>query len=309
MAESLTCLREDEWAGPDSNRRPPPRKGEWEERDLALIDLHDFENYLRINLRFSNRTVRETIIRVKRFMNASNFFNEESLSGYLEGYLDHAPATYNAELKALRRLGKYLKLPQIAESFKFTLVDIIPQRAPTTDEICIGFTAQTDLLGQALYLFIATTGLRKGEVLNLKQENIDWDNQAVIPRHFTKTKRSGITFFNQETRMMLSTYLKSRQDNDEKLFIVSDRQWKRVWNIASKAAKTRITCKSLRLWHSVELGEKGVGDRYIDIFQGRAPRTTLARHYTSHGLDRLRKIYDNAELQILTPITTYVNNE
>ena len=48
------------------------------------------------------------------------------------------------------------------------------------------------------------------------------------------------------------------------------------------------------------MGELGVADRFIDIFQGRAPRTVLAKHYTGKGLLRLKRIYDKANLKVLT---------
>lgn len=44
------------------------------------------------------------------------------------------------------------------------------------------------------------------------------------------------------------------------------------------------------------LGESQVPDRYVDIFQGRAPRTVLAKHYTGKGLTRLKHIYKKADL-------------
>jgi len=47
------------------------------------------------------------------------------------------------------------------------------------------------------------------------------------------------------------------------------------------------------------MGELDVADRFVDIFQGRAPRSVLAKHYTGKGLYRLKRIYDKAHLQIL----------
>ena len=55
----------------------------------------------------------------------------------------------------------------------------------------------------------------------------------------------------------------------------------------------------LRAWFSTEMGELGVPDRFIDIFQGRSPRNVLAKHYTPQGIRLLREIYDKAALMIL----------
>jgi intergrase/recombinase len=43
----------------------------------------------------------------------------------------------------------------------------------------------------------------------------------------------------------------------------------------------------------------GVPDRYIDAFCGRTPKTILAKHYTDYTPQRLKKIYDQANLRVL----------
>jgi hypothetical protein len=42
-----------------------------------------------------------------------------------------------------------------------------------------------------------------------------------------------------------------------------------------------------------------VAYRFIDVFQGRAPRSVLAKHYTGKGLERLKRIYDKVNLKVL----------
>ena len=42
-----------------------------------------------------------------------------------------------------------------------------------------------------------------------------------------------------------------------------------------------------------------VPDTFVDVFQGRAPRNVLAKHYTGKGLDRLRRVFDKAGLKVL----------
>ena len=71
-----------------------------------------------------------------------------------------------------------------------------------------------------------------------------------------------------------------------------------MWSLASKAAKIKISPQILRVWFSMEMGEQGIPDRFVDIFQGRAPRSVLAKHYTAKGIERLKKIYDKADLRL-----------
>jgi len=55
----------------------------------------------------------------------------------------------------------------------------------------------------------------------------------------------------------------------------------------------------LRKWHSTELGELMVPDRFVDVFQGRAPKTVIAKHYTRKGLEMLKRIHDKTGLKVL----------
>ena len=196
----------------------------------------------------------------------------------------------------------YLQLPELMDSFKAAPVDYLSTitELPTNQQIQLSFEAQKDILYQAIYLFIASTGLRKGELLSLQKENINWDTRCVITNHYTRTKRSGITFYNEEAETFLKKYLEGRDDTDSRLFVISGNKWREIWNKASDAAGIRITAKTLRLWHSTKMGELGVPDRYVDIFQGRAPRSVLAKHYTGSGLERLKRIYEKADLKVLS---------
>jgi len=52
-------------------------------------------------------------------------------------------------------------------------------------------------------------------------------------------------------------------------------------------------------WFSSEMATLGEGDRYIDTFCGRTPKTILARHYTDYSPEKLKRIYDKADLKIM----------
>ena len=55
----------------------------------------------------------------------------------------------------------------------------------------------------------------------------------------------------------------------------------------------------LRYWFANKMAEQGVQDRYIDAFCGRTPKSVLARHYTDYSPERLKRIYDKANLKII----------
>jgi intergrase/recombinase len=58
--------------------------------------------------------------------------------------------------------------------------------------------------------------------------------------------------------------------------------------------------RGLRDWFCQEVEKLGVPDRYIDTFCGRVPRSVLARHYTDFSPEKLKEIYDKANLKVLS---------
>ena len=89
-------------------------------------------------------------------------------------------------------------------------------------------------------------------------------------------------------------------NNGDRVFNFKVREFRILWIKASEHADTYIRPQILRKWQATMLGELGVPDRYVDIFQGRAPRTVLAKHCTGKALGRLKRIYDKADITMLS---------
>ena len=105
-----------------------------------------------------------------------------------------------------------------------------------------------------------------------------------------------MSFYNCETEQALNRI----ELGENKLFNVSDRQYKKIWKNAKKKSGVHITAQRLREWFCCEMGNLGVSDRYIDAFCGRTPKSVLARHYTDYNPDRLKKIYYGSNLMVLS---------
>lgn len=165
----------------------------------------------------------------------------------------------------------------------------------------MGFEALDDDRERAIYLFYATSGLRKSEGLKLNRyEDIDYELQSVKSKHNTRTKKAGVSFFNDECQLVLKKYLASRTDDSQRLFCIGDREFVKIWRKATEKAVVKISPQIMRQWHSTELGELGVPDRYVDVLQGRAPQTVIGKHYTGKEFERLKRIYDKAGLRLLS---------
>ncbi|UCG37237.1 MAG: tyrosine-type recombinase/integrase, partial [Candidatus Bathyarchaeota archaeon] len=227
--------------------------------------LESFGDFLRVNRRLEESTIKETLQDVRRFLKMSNsVISYENIKEYLATYIEKAPKTYNSQITSLRRfIRDFLEKSELIMSFKMAPVDECQwfEDLPSKTQLKKGFKGLDDTRAKAIYLFTAATGLRKGEILGLLKSQINMKSRAVIAHHYTRKKRSGITFYNHEAAEWLKKYLSGRTDKSEKLFVISDRQWRKIWTNASKAANAKITSKVLRAWFSTELGELSVPDR------------------------------------------------
>jgi len=73
---------------------------------------------------------------------------------------------------------------------------------------------------------------------------------------------------------------------------------KQLWKIAKEKTDLNITPQRLREWFCSEMLSLGVQETYVDAFCGRVPKSVLARHYTDFSPDKLKEIYDKAELTV-----------
>lgn len=72
-----------------------------------------------------------------------------------------------------------------------------------------------------LLLVLLASGMRLGEALRLKKTDVNWEEERTeisIPAEITKTKTARTTYLTEEASNALLEYLRSRTDNDERLF-------------------------------------------------------------------------------------------
>ncbi len=238
----------------------------------------------------------------RRFLKLSDGeVSRHAVREFLKLYVEKAPRTYNNIIDALKAfIGRYLGKTELLNGLKHTYVpENFEKKLPTREQLKKGFEVLESDKERAIYLFFATTGLRRSEVLNLTKDDVDFETRCVKAKHDTRTKRAGVTFYNSECENYLKKYLESRTDENNRLFRIGYRQFLQIWKKASKAAEFKITPQVLRKWHSTILGELMVPDRFVDVFQGRAPRNVLAKHYTGKGLKRLKRIYNRVNMTVL----------
>ncbi len=221
---------------------------------------------------------------------------------YLKVYRNKAASTYRNQICSLRRFFRDFLQMDIVETFEMPPKPIIPKRIPTKEQVQKFYYALEPLKERTLYLFYATTGLRKSKVLSATFEDVDLSGRTIVfdSAMSNTTKRTWVAFYNEEAERDLKEYLATRKDSNPKLFPIRTSKFKAMWKNAKEKTGIRITPQILRQWFCCRMGELGVQDRYIDAFCGRVPKSVLARHYTDYSPERLKRIYDRANLKVLS---------
>jgi len=270
--------------------------------------LTAFREFLRIDLTQSTRTIDTSQMLMRKFIRETGKPPSDITEHDIRGYLSRLrgtrkPKTYNNMLGALKRFFRdFLKRPEVVESFKFVKVINGMVEVPTTEELRRFFVALETDCDRALFLFYATTGLRRSEALSLCREDIDPVTRRVTASQAHEnysTKNAGITFYNGEAADYLNRYLAQRANKDERLFQINEDYLRKHFKKAGLRSGARITPQKLRDWFCQTMGELGVPDRFVDAFCGRVPASVLARRYTDYRPDRLKAIYDKAGLKVL----------
>jgi hypothetical protein len=109
------------WAGPDLNRRPSARQAAGIPSEQLLTRFREF---LKVDLRRSDKTAYEHTYYIKKFLNSLRMPVETATSNDLREYLkslkDISSAQYKNILMALKVFFRdFLEVPEVVSSFKF----------------------------------------------------------------------------------------------------------------------------------------------------------------------------------------------
>jgi integrase len=273
--------------------------------EVDLDDLEGFKLFAEAKLNLSYETVRHYASRVRAFLKDREIVSDRDIQLYIQqkketckpDYVSNIISSFKAYFRNYKRLG-------FMDGYKHPSSPLRIKKEIEPEKVKFFIEAIDDLRVKCIALLLATSGLRKGEVWNLRKSDIDRQLRCIIPNcHSGKTKHSGISFFNEEAEACLRKYEKGlglKKVEGERLFVIGHEQFLRAWRSAREKSGVYLKPKDFRDFFSQEMGKKFVPDRFIDVFQGRAPRNVLAKHYTPQGIRMLREIYDKAGLKVLS---------
>ncbi len=263
------------------------------------VFLQEFSDACRIDYHLRPLTVKCHMLHARRLVDFLGKHPRYASLHELRRFLD-VDQNQNA-VKTIRVLYKRFIHSDLASSFKVhqTIPHpiIVPNRAQlqeTYDNL-----ETTEL--RAMFLLIASSGGRIHEATELTPEKIDLEKRMIMPgQNIGRTKFQWVSFFNDETKAVLEEMF------DEwfplpgrKIFMTHPDTFTKKFRKASRPCGFKITSQTLREWFCNEMGRLRVPDRYVDAFCGRVPKKVLGRHYTDYSPEKLKIIYDNANLRVL----------
>jgi integrase len=296
------------WGCPDLNRsRESPSLSENTIFNQRQPDWNDFKDFCTIDLGLAESTSSRHVGRVKQFLKAVDKDYRKITKIEVRDYLKSIKARWSSSkyrnvLASLTRLyWDYLERSAVASSFQFPSKSFKPVTVPSKEDLKKLFQALRSERDRALFLVYATSGLPNSEVVNLEMGDVDFDKRMLIPKkQENKLKHVWVAFYNDEAAQALEKYLASRNAAGLRLFNLTRSHARRILRKASNYAGVKVTPQVLREWFCCEMGSLGVQDRYVDAFCGRTSKSVLARHYTDYSPERLKEIYDKADLKVLS---------
>ena len=272
--------------------------------------MKEFEGFCHVDLRLAPRTVYGHVKRITKYLDylESKYgdctIDKEKIREYLGLFVDGNAFTYANVIKPIKVFHRdFLGREDFVKTFKFPRKPFTLKIVPSKEELRTFHSHIKKPKYQAIFLFLASTGLRLSEALGLKKTDLNFETRLVCPKdaHSTNnTKKAFLSFYNEECEKELLNYLEIRgQGTDERLFTVNKRNLEQVFRDTSISSGVKITPQVLRQWFCCEMGEKGMADRYVDAFCGRVPKSILARHYTDYSPVKLGVIYGKAKIRVL----------
>jgi integrase len=250
----------------------------------------------------------------------------ERLQEYIVELQEESPHVARHVATTLKSFIKHvIKDPNLYSSFKTPRVEYGLTAEPLTlEEVRAVARAIEWPPAKAYYCLLAETGLRPGEVLNARVQDLDLNERMLkIMKAGNSTKRSYIAFFSERLRDYLrkeylpyrGEFIEVREASVRNLLKEDVAEWRNmlfpfkdsalraaIYEAMDRALGRRFRLYDLRAFFASYMSLKGVPGQIIDLLQGRVPPRefqVLARHYLAVNIRELREVYDRAGLVIL----------
>jgi integrase len=250
----------------------------------------------------------------------------ERLQEYIAELSEESPNVAQHTAKALKLFIKHvLRDPNLYSAFKTPKVELSLVAEPLTlGEVRAVARAIEWPPAKAYFALLAETGLRPGEILNVRVQDLDLNERMLkVMKAGNTTKRSYVAFFSVKLRDYLrdeylpyrEEFIEIREASVRNLLKEDVAEWRNllfpfkdsalraaIYDAMDKALGRRFRLYDLRAFFASYMSLKGVPGQIIDLLRGRVPPRefqVLARHYLAVNIRELREVYDKAGLTVL----------
>jgi integrase len=273
------------------------------------------------------KTREERMMYLRRALNDLDWeLSAERLQEYIAELSEESPHVARHIAVTLKAFIKHMiKDPNLYSAFKTPRVEYGLTAEPLTlEEVRAVAKAIEWPPAKAYFALLAETGLRPGEVLNARMQDLDLNERMLkVMKAGNSTKRSYIAFFSPQLRDYLrdvylpyrEEFIEVREASVRNLLKEGVAEWRNlllpfrdsalraaIYGAMDKALGRRFRLYDLRAFYASYMSLKGVPGQIIDLLQGRVPPReyqVLARHYLAVNIRELREVYDKAKLTIL----------
>ena len=258
--------------------------------DFAKGDILNPDRSIFVNfINYLRNERKDSIARVKYYFTAlSSFYDFLVYAGYIKTNI----------IPIIRK--RYLKQYKKDRTVKRKLL--------TVDEMASFINSIVDPRDKAIAILFAKTGIRRGELINIDIDDINWENLSIRLKP-TPKRSNRIVFFDSECAVILKRWIKIReklQANTKALFInqQGDRlnrqgvyeavvKWAKRFGLYDKNSsklEDHFNPHCFRHWFTTHLIRNGMRREYIQELRGDA-RSEAIDIYHHIDMEELRKSY------------------
>ena len=292
----------------------PPRMEKQPEKAISVISEYNFEGLRRelVSRKYSYKTIKGYLYYNKDFINHvrkdPSEIKEDDIKDYLV-YLSEtkeaATSTLNQDINAMKfYYGTVLKKKFIYEVRRPRKDKKLPV-VLSKEEVSKILTSVDNLKHKAILMLVYSAGLRVGEVVRLKTEDID-SNRKLIHIKGAKGRKDRYTLLSEKALEILNQYLRKYRP-EEWLFggakegrYLSARTADKIFtNACDKAGiKKDVSLHVLRHSFATHLLEGGTDLRYIQELLGHShsKTTEIYTHVSTKSLGKIMSPLDTLEL-------------
>lgn len=293
--------------------------------------IEAFEKFLRSK---APKTRSERLRYLRRALDDLGWeLSAERLQEYMVELGEESPHVAHHTAKALKLFIKHIiKDSNLYQAFKTPRVEYGLTAEPLTLDVIKAVARAIEWPpAKAYFTLLAETGLRPGEVLNAKVQDLDLSERILKIMKLGNSKRSYIAFYSVKLRDYLrdiylpyrEEFIKDFEDRVRKLLREEFSEWRNllfpfkdsalrasIYEAMDRVLGRRFRLYDLRAFYATYMSLKGIPGQVIDILQGRVPPKEfqiLTRHYLAFNIKELREIYDKAGLIVLERISSTLN--